>query len=71
VSTIHIYTTNHQPATRFVDRNSGKPFWTRMNPRRLLWCNACRQRRWAKYLTVQVYYDQILFWCRKGHGCKR
>ena len=67
---VHVYVAASQPATRFVDRHSGKAFWSRCNPRRLWWCDCCRKRRWAKYVRVQVYYDGIRRWCAPGHGCK-
>jgi hypothetical protein len=70
---VHIYTRNHQPATRFViDIGFEKPrrFWTRNPPHRLVPTSCCRKRRWAQHCTVQVYYDRVPFWCRPGKGCK-
>lgn len=67
---IHIYTRPFQPATRYVDDCSGHVFWTRHRARHALWAGCCQQRRWAKYLRVQVYYDQLVFSCKPGHGCR-
>ena len=69
MSKVHIYTTQDQPATRFVDRLGGRAIWTRFKPRRLIWCGECLRRHWAKYMVVQVYYDGVRFWCAPGHGC--
>lgn len=70
MDSIHIYTATLQPATRFVDRSLGKPMWFRCNPRKVYWTDCCLQRRWAKYVLVQVYYDCTRRWCVAGHGCK-
>ena len=66
----HLYTVPSQPATRFVDRSMARPIWFRCDPRRLWWTDCCGQRRWAKYVRVQVYYDGVRRWCADGHGCQ-
>lgn len=68
---LHLYAAPWQPATRFVDRGSGKPHWTRFTPRTLLACYGCGYRRWAKNLRVQVFYDAWRFYCRPGKGCQK
>lgn len=66
---LHIYRASHQPATCFMDHYFGtRPVKNPAN--RLFWAHCCRRRRPAKNLTVQVYYDQIVFWCRPEKGCK-
>jgi hypothetical protein len=72
VTTIHIFTAEHQPATRyFVDVSPDvEPFTVRNKPRSLIVASCCAQRRWAKHLTVQVFYDESDFYCRQGKGCK-
>ena len=68
---IHIYTTNHQPATRYkVDLGRLKPVVIRCSQRTLCRARCCEKLRWAGNLTVQVYYDDIRFWCRESKGCK-
>ena len=71
---LHIYTRPHQPATRFVTvLEVGKKamrFWTCNPSHRTVPTSCCRKRRWAKYCTVQVYYDMAPFWCKPGRGCK-
>jgi hypothetical protein len=62
----HVFTAKKQDATRFFDDSQGA--WTTFPPRKLAYCHGCGRRRWAKYLDVQVFYDDIRFWC-KG-GCK-
>lgn len=68
---IHIYRAPYQPATRFAIHLDGQERrWIRCSPRRPVWTDCCRKRRWAKYVRVQVYYDQIARFCKKGCGCK-
>jgi hypothetical protein len=80
---LHLYTRPHQPATRFVDTLwfpawegpfgpgwQSKRLWTRYAPQQLVPTTCCRKRRWAKHCTVQVFYDQVPFYCRPGHGCR-
>lgn len=67
---VHVYVEPGQPATRYVDRLSGRARWFRCNPRRLWWTDCCSKKRWAKYVRVCVYYDGIHRFCAKGRGCK-
>lgn len=71
----HLYTAKHQPATRyrvFFDTNKrGKRWIITHKPRAHGWCRKCRRGRWYANLTVQVYYDGLRFWCRKGKGCAK
>lgn len=70
----HVYRVPVQPATRFVTtldiRQKAVRLWTRHPDNRLLPASCCRRRRPAKNLSVQVYYDALMFWCRPGKGCK-
>lgn len=70
-STLHIYRAGRQPATKYVVDVSTeiKPFTISHHDRDQLYAMCCRKRRWTKYLTVQVYYDVIYFWCIAGRGC--
>ena len=72
--TLHIYTAPHDSALRY-DLNGGGRFgeeeiWQENKPNRKLTAMCCYQRRAAKNLTVQVFYDDIRFWCVEGKGCK-
>jgi len=74
---IHIYTARCQPATHFLDYCvPGKPIHFRYSPRHVFRCDECGRLRWAKNLSVQVYYDMIRFFCteteryRRNWGCK-
>lgn len=66
----HIFTASMQPATNFVDRNCEKPMRFRCKPQSRKFTYCCRKKRFARNLTVQVFYDSIRFWCRDGKGCK-
>lgn len=69
-NSFHIYTMPLQPATRFVDNNMSPPMTFESGPRKL-WCaRCCNVLRIAANLEVQVFYDDVRFWCRKGQGCK-
>lgn len=75
---VHLYTRDHQPATRFVTDlgtfTAGvyvpNRHWTRIPPKATVFTSCCGKRRWAKHCTVQVYYDMLPFWCKPGRGCK-
>jgi hypothetical protein len=67
---VHIYTTNEQPATRYVDSNGPTPYTFTQPGNSLIWCRCCERRRPAKNCTVQCYYDATYFWCAPGKGCK-
>lgn len=75
---LHVYRAQDQPATRFVtvldigqgERRKTVRLWTRHPRNRLLPAFCCRRQRPAKNLTVRVYYDAMMFWCRPGKGCK-
>ncbi len=72
MSSVHIYTAEMQPATRYVV-DFGAPMkrqWFKHSPRSLVgtWC--CRKKRWAGNCGVQVFYDSIRTWCLQGKGCK-
>lgn len=67
---VHVYVEPWQPATRYIDNCMEQPLEFRCRRRRLWWTDCCRQRRWAAYVRVQVYYDYIRRSCADGHGCK-
>ncbi len=69
---VHIYTSSHQPATRFeVGHLVGDTEeWIEHRPHKLVFTWCCGVRRWAGHCSVQVYYDSLRFWCCKGKGCK-
>lgn len=73
MTSLHIYTAGHQPATRYkVDVAHGKrPLWMKCKPNAMRRASCCFKRRMAKNLSAQVYYDTINFWCRKGTGCQK
>lgn len=64
---IHIFVAPVQPATNFIDDVTGKTYRFRLKKRQIRTCFSCGARRWAKNLTVQVYYDGFRFHCR-DHG---
>ena len=69
--TLHIYSAGMQPAHNFVDRTGeGRPMRFRCSPLALRWCNGCGKRRRAKNLQVQVFYDDIRYWCKDKTKCK-
>jgi hypothetical protein len=70
-SRLHIYRAPSQPAHCFVVHFGGPlRHWFRRPKRSLVRCRKCEQPRWAQNCTVQVYYDDIRFFCRPGKGCK-
>jgi hypothetical protein len=66
MSNVHIFRAPGQKATRFKTEFGV----IKSAPRALRWCFNCDKRRWAKHLTVQVYYDGVYYFCSPGHGCK-
>ena len=69
--TLHIYTAPLQPATNFVDRSGlGKPMRIKWSPHKLLYCRTCNRLRRAKNLNVQVFYDDLRFFCKDKTQCQ-
>jgi hypothetical protein len=69
---LRIYAESSQPMTRFTDPHvPGEPLVITMDPRRQVFTDCCRKRRWAKNVRVQVYYDCLHRFCADGHGCRR
>jgi hypothetical protein len=60
--TVHIYAYPWQPFTRFDD--CGHIF--RHKPRSLYRCHECGDRRQARNLEVQAYYDRWFVRCAGG-----
>lgn len=67
----HIFLSDSQPATSFVDDCDGTRHRCTNPPGRLLWCRKCGKRRPARNLIVQCYYDDRRYFCVKGKGCKQ
>lgn len=67
---VHIFTTNLQPATGFVDNNFAEPVNMAFDPDELLYTECCDKQRPAKDCMVQCYYDRLAAWCADGKGCK-
>jgi len=78
---IHLFAARGQPATDFWDKTMPGPEHMNLHfqysPRRLFRCRECGRLRWAKNLSVQVYYDSLRFFCteqemhRGRRRCKR
>ena len=69
---LHIYRAPSQPAHRYrVDLSPQRGMWIRRSKLSMMRAECCGKRRRAGNLTVQVYYDCVQFFCRKGKGCKR
>jgi len=72
--TVHLYARPFQPLTKYVDHVlvgmgfSVRKATRRNHPRKLFRCWICKRLRWAKNLTVQVYYDEMVISCREHHG---
>lgn len=64
---MHIFKSRDQKATSY--KSNG--FKIIFKDRKLLWCNNCKIKRWAKNLLVHSYYDGDYFFCKKGKGCKK
>ena len=67
---LHVYSAHAQPATHFVIPMDKRNMHVRHAKRSTAYCSQCGRKRWACYLTVQVYYDLIRYTCRKGRGCR-
>lgn len=70
---VHIFRAGEQEATRFkvyLDFDKS-PHIVRRKPRSLIFARCCRKKRWAKNCVVQVYYDDVYTFCKKGKGCKQ
>ena len=66
---IHIYTAAMQPYTKYVD-NTFDPPWECSTPGgRLVYCECCGKRRFARDVVVQCYYDGRRLWCAPERGC--
>lgn len=63
----HIYTAAKQPLTRYYDGNCGVSICFTHDEREVFTCHDCGRRRWAKNMTIQVYYDMSVIACREGH----
>ncbi len=64
VGTVHIYCYPWQPFTRFEVGYMG--VWIKHKPRELFHCHECLDRREARNLEVQAYYDHLRVRCKGG-----
>jgi hypothetical protein len=65
MSTFHIFVERWQPFTNFIIGCDQK-MRIRHRPRELSHCDECLDRRQARNLEVQAYYDQIRVRCKNG-----
>ena len=69
---IHLYTAKSQPAVNFINETvEGDPMRFTFPSRRLFCCQRCGRPRWAKNLSVQVFYDGVRFFCTDKTKCKK
>lgn len=68
--TLHIYTTNAQPATRWRVHDMPRGRYVRWPANCLLRCLRCNKRRRAKNCNVKAYYDTTHVFCARG-GCAK
>ena len=67
--TVHVYTALAQPLTRYnIGTIIGVDRWRIIHRRKVFQCSLCYRRRWAKNLSIQVYYDMLRVFCKDG--CK-
>ena len=60
-----------QPADNFVMEINGMREKVLYPPRRLCRTRCFDRRRWMSRYVVQVYCDNLYFWCGPGFGCKK
>jgi len=65
---MHIFTATKQKATSY---KCDAGFRVKFKPRKLIYCDMCKERRWAKNLSVKSYYDGDRFFCMIGKGCNK
>lgn len=70
MSVLHVYGARPQPATRYVVDIDGRQLWIDNPSNRAIRTSCCTFRRCARNLVVRVYYDQHLFTCIDGKGCR-
>jgi hypothetical protein len=61
---VHVFTEGWQPLTKYRDPVTERVI--RVNPRKIYHCHECRDRRWAKWLKIQAYYDMCRIRCADG-----
>jgi hypothetical protein len=66
---LHIYTSPMQPLTKYVDHTFDPPWECSTPGGRLVYCECCRKRRFARDVVIQCYYDGARLWCAPGRGC--
>ena len=66
---LHIFTTNSQPLTRYRVPDIEPPLFIRTPPHARATCMSCGRRREARNLRVKAYYDTTHIFCKEK--CKR
>ena len=66
---IHIYTASMQPYTQYTDHTFDPPWECSTPGGRLVYCECCNKRRFARDVVVQCFYDGLRLWCAPGRGC--
>jgi hypothetical protein len=62
--TLHVYTVDCQPATRFKLPGLGEVF--RFRPHQLARCAKCGRNRQMRNLRVKAYYDAVHYFCAEA-----
>jgi len=61
---LHVYHNPWEPLTAYTCPYEGKI--RRTNPRTLFQCHECLDRRQARNLEIQAYYDTVYIRCKGG-----
>ena len=67
---LHIYRVDKQPATDWIDTNTGEPRKMGWAPDELIYTRCCNKQRPAKDCVVQSWYAGLDVWCAPDKGCK-
>lgn len=67
---LHIYAAAMQPLTSYADSSFDPPMLFTTPAGRLVYCECCGKRRFARDVVVQCFYDGHRLWCAPGRGCK-
>ena len=66
---LHIYRVETQPATDWIDTNTGEPRQMGWAPDELIYARCCNKQRPAKDCVVQSSYSVLDIWCAAEKGC--
>jgi hypothetical protein len=68
---VHIYVAPKQDATHYVlDVGPTHIMHFRNSPRRQMQCFNCGERRYARNLVAQAYFDGTYFFCKDKELCE-